>query len=185
MDPQILIPLMYSHTFCLVTVFIFSLALYKRPKVHYFVGTGGHGGKVYGTCLTLWEPYTVALPSKHNTTVHTSAPNSPTTITTTTIGAATTATTNNGIASTNKKTRQVYVPKCLVILSTYPYLAAFREYLTQLQRLSRSGEMNVPMERYIVNFCAEIPAPPPGSVDMVATIQSTNCMGIIAVCYFV
>jgi len=65
---------------------------------------------------------------------------------------------------------KVYLPKCLVILSTYPYLAAFREYLTQLNRLSKSGEMTLPIERYITNFCSEIPAPPPGSFEVQTTI---------------
>jgi pentatricopeptide repeat protein len=65
---------------------------------------------------------------------------------------------------------EVYLPKCLVILSMYPYLIAFREFLTQLNRLSKMGEMTLPLERYIANFCAEIPAPPPGSFEVQTTI---------------
>jgi pentatricopeptide repeat protein len=65
---------------------------------------------------------------------------------------------------------EVYLPKCLVLLSGYPYLAAFREYLTQIHRLSKMGEMILPIERYICNFCAEIPAPPPGSFEVQTTI---------------
>ena len=70
----------------------------------------------------------------------------------------------------NKEEQKAYLPKCLVILSTYPYLAAFREFLTQLYRLAKSGTMPLPIERYIVNFCAEIPAPPPGSFEVQMTI---------------
>ena len=66
--------------------------------------------------------------------------------------------------------QKAYLPKCLVILSTYPYLAAFREFLTQLYRLVKSGTMTLPIERYIVNFCAEMPAPPPGSFEVQTTI---------------
>lgn len=66
--------------------------------------------------------------------------------------------------------REVFLPKCLVLLSGYPYLVAFREYLTQLHRLSKMGEMTLPIERYITNFCAEIPAPPPGSFEVQTTI---------------
>ena len=66
--------------------------------------------------------------------------------------------------------REIFLPKCLVLLSGYPYLAAFREYLTQLHRLSTKGEMTLPLERYITNFCAEIPAPPPGSFEVQTTI---------------
>lgn len=66
--------------------------------------------------------------------------------------------------------QKAYLPKCLVLLSTYPYLAAFREFLTQLYRLTKSGGMGLPIERYIVNFCAEMPAPPPGSFEVQTTI---------------
>ena len=67
----------------------------------------------------------------------------------------------------------IYIPKCLCILSIYPYLVAFREYLTQLERLSRSGEMQLPVERYITNFCSEVPAPPPGSFEVQTTISDS------------
>lgn len=68
---------------------------------------------------------------------------------------------------------ELYLPKCLCILSTYPYLVAFREYLTQLVRLSKGGHMQLPIERYITNFCSEIPAPPPGSFEVQTTIQNS------------
>jgi hypothetical protein len=71
------------------------------------------------------------------------------------------------------ETRNVFLPKCLVILSGYPYLAAFREYLTQLHRISKSGEMTLPLERYVTNFCSEIPAPPPGSFEVQTTIADS------------
>ena len=69
--------------------------------------------------------------------------------------------------------RRVFLPKCLVLLSTYPYLAAFREFLTQLHHLCRGegpDKMKLPLERHIANFCAEIPAPPPGSFEVQTTI---------------
>jgi len=92
----------------------------------------------------------------------------------------------------------------------HPYLVAFREYLTQLHRMSkmcppesdsndedgnsgdggnnnppetRNGEvivtsdsfklksvLTLPVERYITNFCSELPAPPPGSFQVQTTI---------------
>lgn len=100
--------------------------------MHYFVATGGTGRQIYGTCLTIWEPYQ-----------------------------------RKDAAEDADK---YYVPKCLVILSAYPYLVAFREFLTQLMRLAKSGQMTLPVERYIANFCAEIPAPPPGSFEVQLTI---------------
>jgi hypothetical protein len=70
--------------------------------------------------------------------------------------------------------RDAFLPKCIVLLSTYPYLMAFREYLTQLNRLTKLGEMTYPVERAIVNICAEIPAPPPGSFEVQTTILDSN-----------
>jgi pentatricopeptide repeat protein len=72
--------------------------------------------------------------------------------------------------SSEGKQKEVYLPKCLVLLSTYQYLTAFREFLTQLNRLSKMGEMTLPLERYICNFCAEIPAPAPGAFEVQTTI---------------
>jgi DENN (AEX-3) domain/dDENN domain len=110
-------------------------------KIHYFVATGGTGKTMYGTCLTLWEPYTISGRKK-----------------------------NAQEGEGGRTEHDVFLPKCVVILSTYPYLMAFREYLTQLNRLSKLGEMTVPIERYITNICCEIPAPPPGSFEVQTTI---------------
>eukprot|EP00547_Thalassionema_nitzschioides_P001189 CAMPEP_0194213988 /NCGR_PEP_ID=MMETSP0156-20130528/14968_1 /TAXON_ID=33649 /ORGANISM="Thalassionema nitzschioides, Strain L26-B" /LENGTH=1426 /DNA_ID=CAMNT_0038942151 /DNA_START=27 /DNA_END=4304 /DNA_ORIENTATION=- len=121
----------------------------SMPKVHFFVATGGSGQKMYGTCLTIWEPYIITAKPKKG------AKN----------------TNNNGGDSVEElKKKEVYLPKCLVILSTYQYLMAFREFLTQLNQLSKNGEMTLPVERYISNFCAEIPAPAPGAFEVQTTI---------------
>eukprot|EP00548_Thalassiothrix_antarctica_P003311 CAMPEP_0194133470 /NCGR_PEP_ID=MMETSP0152-20130528/3629_1 /TAXON_ID=1049557 /ORGANISM="Thalassiothrix antarctica, Strain L6-D1" /LENGTH=1277 /DNA_ID=CAMNT_0038828789 /DNA_START=79 /DNA_END=3909 /DNA_ORIENTATION=+ len=112
----------------------------SMPKIHFFAATGGTGKQMYGTCLTLWEPYIIeAKPKK-------------------------------GQEDGERKKKEVYLPKCLVILSSYQYLVAFREFLTQLNRLSKNGEMTLPVERYICNFCAEIPAPAPGAFEVQTTI---------------
>lgn len=97
------------------------------------------------------------------------------------------------IPITHKQKQIVYLPKCLVILSMHPYLVAFREYLTQLHRLSKTPPptaassapheiildshshasktaLALPIERYITNFCSELPAPPPGSFQVQTTI---------------
>lgn len=96
---------------------------------------------MYGTCLTLWEPYTIKGIRRNS---------------------------DDGLE--DSQDQEVYLPKCVVLLSTYPYLMAFREYLTQLNRLSKIGEMTLPIERYITNICCEIPAPPPGSFEVQTTI---------------
>ncbi|VEU36838.1 unnamed protein product [Pseudo-nitzschia multistriata] len=113
------------------------------PKFHYFVATGGTGKKMYGTCLTLWEPAQIKGRKKKG---------------------------KNSNQEEPTETLDVFLPKCVVLLSTYPYLMAFREYLTQLNRMSKTEEMTLPIERYITNVCLEIPAPPPGSFEVQTTI---------------
>ena len=113
------------------------------------MATGGTGKKMYGTCLTLWEPTQISGRRKKS---------------------------KNSVDKSGESykesisTFEVFLPKCVVLLSTYPYLMAFREYLTQLNRLTKIGEMTLPIERYITNICLEIPAPPPGSFEVQTTI---------------
>ena len=63
--------------------------------------------------------------------------------------------------------KEVYLPKCLCILSSWPYLTSFRTYLTQLYRLATTTDLlEGPVESYIANICLEIPAPPPGAYEV-------------------
>ena len=193
------------------------------PKVHYFVTTGESGQKMYGTCLTVWEG--------HEVTVSVSPENSDNKkkvqkkkkkeigrrnigdkAKSSTFSVDTGTTQQEGDGTTTTSTQIVYLPKCLVILSMHPYLVAFREYLTQLHRLSKmvppssssineaasaessSGDkklgivttstsasssimkqvLTLPIERYITNFCSELPAPPPGSFQVQTTILDST-----------
>jgi len=125
------------------------------PKVHYFVSTGGKGQQMYGTCLTIFEPYFLSASRPSKVTRH---------------GQNDENASRRDSDAGNESKKEVYLPKCIVLISAYPYLAAFREYLVQLHRMSKMGEMRLPLERFIVNFCAEIPAPPPGSFEVQTTI---------------
>jgi len=59
----------------------------------------------------------------------------------------------------------VYLPKCLVILSHYPFFDLFRNFLLQLYRITLV-EAPLPIERFIANFCCEVPLPPMGKVEV-------------------
>jgi hypothetical protein len=164
------------------------------PKVHYFVTTGEKGSSMYGVCLVFWEGMEVdvkisgrkrsdgpnsssngAKKTKEERAMEAPVYNkhdfiSPMKSSSSTYG-------NDSKDDEPATTQQVYLPKCLVILSMHPYLPAFREYLTQLHRLSKISPdstdpkpMTLPIERYITNFCSEIPAPPPGSFQVQTTI---------------
>jgi len=74
------------------------------------------------------------------------------------------------------KTHTYYAPRVLCLLSTWPYLSAFRTYLTELYRLATctTNFMKAPIERYILNICAEVPAPPPGSFEVQLSILDST-----------
>ena len=142
---------------------------YQMPRVHHFVLTNEKGRKIYGTCLTIYEEYEPPddeedlLPEEreilkwyrsHAGTVQYSDGD----------------TDGDGVEVTlhrNAGRATLYLPRMLCLLSTWPYLAAFREYLSQLYRLATTtDQMNVPLERYILNICKEVPAPPPGAFEV-------------------
>eukprot|EP00535_Pseudo-nitzschia_heimii_P002687 CAMPEP_0197181710 /NCGR_PEP_ID=MMETSP1423-20130617/5910_1 /TAXON_ID=476441 /ORGANISM="Pseudo-nitzschia heimii, Strain UNC1101" /LENGTH=1322 /DNA_ID=CAMNT_0042632007 /DNA_START=258 /DNA_END=4223 /DNA_ORIENTATION=+ len=130
---------------------------YIMPRAHHFVMTNDKGRKVYGTCLTIYEEY---QPGEN-----TPWQSSPEILYPTIVG-------ENGIeVGLNPQGNCLYIPRCLCILSIWPYVAAFREYLAQLYRLATSTDcMKAPIERYVMNLCMEIPAPPPGSFEVKISI---------------
>lgn len=138
---------------------------YCMPRVHHFVLTNDKGRKIYGTCLTIYEEYEPPddvqdmVPEErdlldwyrsHAGTVQYAEED----------GVEVTLHRNAGRAT-------LYLPRMLCLLSTWPYLTAFREYLTQLYRIATTtDQMTAPLERYILNICREVPAPPPGAFEV-------------------
>ena len=127
---------------------------YEMPRFHYFVLTNDKGRKVYGTCLTIMEEYVAEGPWKSK-------------------GVAEEESASGIELSVCEKV--LYIPKVLCLLSTWPYLSAFREYLSQLYKLATATNcMTAPIERYIVNVCMEIPAPPPGAYQVQVNILDST-----------
>jgi pentatricopeptide repeat protein len=133
---------------------------YVLPKVHHFVLTNEKGRKIYGTCLTVYDEYQSSAdePFNRKHKVHDKS-----------VG--------NEIEVTveSEKCETLYIPRVLCLISYWPYLTAFREYLTQLFRLATTTDlMHAPLERYVLNICLEIPAPPPGAFEVhINILQST------------
>ena len=128
---------------------------YHMPRVHHFVLTNEKGRKIYGTCLTFYEEYhpPADVAWRKLDLVHSNSGEKDIEVTV-----------DSAIAT-------LYMPKCLCILSFWPYVNAFREYLSQLYRLASSTNvMTAPIERYIMNLCVEIPAPPPGAFEVQISI---------------
>lgn len=134
---------------------------FQMPRIHYFVLTNEKGNKVYGTCLTVYEEYDFDedsevgreivdfLREKKVDDINTSLEEQDIEVS----------------LSSIRKT--VYAPKVLCILSSWPYLHSFREYLGQLYRLATMTDlMDAPIEKYIMNICEEAPAPPPGVFEL-------------------
>ena len=59
----------------------------------------------------------------------------------------------------------ILMGKALVVVSHYPFFNLYRTFLCQLYRVSLS-DSPLPIERYIANFCSEIPLPPRGQVEV-------------------
>jgi DENN domain-containing protein 5 len=57
----------------------------------------------------------------------------------------------------------VFLPKCLVVISHYPFFDLWRKFLLQIYRIALVGAP-LPIERFIANFTCEIPLPPPGKI---------------------
>lgn len=68
-------------------------------------------------------------------------------------------------AGTKRPSELVYMPKCLVLLSHYPFFDIWRRFLTMLYRITMV-EAPLPIERYIANFVSEVPLPPQGKVEV-------------------
>ena len=56
----------------------------------------------------------------------------------------------------------LFAPKCICIISHWPFYRALRSFLQQIYRISLSPAA-VPLERYIAYFTHYMPLPPPGS----------------------
>jgi len=69
-----------------------------------------------------------------------------------------------------KQRPTIYAPKCLCLLSTYPFLKQYRAVLTGLYRLSLS-QSSIPLERIVCNFMCEVPLPPLGEVQVQYALQ--------------
>ena len=61
------------------------------------------------------------------------------------------------------ETDVVFLPKCLILLSHYPFFDLFRESLLELYRITLV-QAPLPIERYVANLVSEIPLPSRGKV---------------------
>jgi pentatricopeptide repeat protein len=138
---------------------IMPTSKYEMPKIHHFVLTQGCGRRIYATCLTVLEEFEQSR-NELGAEIHYSGDNMSIELS----------------DSRDQSSNQLYLPKILCLISTWPYLTAFREYLSQLYRLvsTTHNVMQIPIERYVMNVTCEIPAPPPGAYEIRTTILNST-----------
>lgn len=134
----------------------------RAPSFFTFVLTSANGQRIYGAAMHVYDDqmdtddirnvivdsgYTVPLPWwLHN---EPGSPSSP----------------SSRKPARKRPSEVVYLPKCLVVLSHYPFFDILRRFLTQLYRITMV-EAPLPIERYIANFVSEVPLPPQGRVEV-------------------
>jgi len=67
----------------------------------------------------------------------------------------------------------IFLPKALGILSRWPFIDFFRDYLCSLVFKSSTG-LGLPIERYLINLTREAPLPPRGKVEVAITLDRTK-----------
>ncbi|CBJ25874.1 conserved unknown protein [Ectocarpus siliculosus] len=150
--------------FCLPGGLKLSLEM-TLPTFFTFVHTRANGQHMFGYCLCLHEP----LGTRHRIELQglVDAHNK----------AASRAEGGENDATEPLTTldpgREVYAPKCLCLLSTWPYFGPFREWLLNLYRISLSP-FQIPLERYVGNFLLEVPTPSPGRVEVLYNMGNTT-----------
>ena len=153
---------------------------YKMPRIHHFVLTDSAGGKLYGTCLTVYEEFSIGDDRGDDDTSNHDDDISILSTRDEDQERANIEVSMDGspkIVRARRRSRHhtYYAPRVLCLLSTWPYLSAFRTYLTQLYRLATTTSlMKAPIERYIQNICSEVPAPPPGAFEVKLSILDTQ-----------
>jgi hypothetical protein len=60
--------------------------------------------------------------------------------------------------------KSVWTQKAICIISHHSFLDSFKTILAQIYRIHLSSHMQIPLERFIVNFMDEIPLPDKGSM---------------------
>lgn len=125
-----------SHTPFVIWVKLHASSHSATPTSRACVRAGGKGEHVFGHVLTFYEKTTPRQQEYFDTD----------------IGAAA-----SGGAP-------FFTPKCFCILSRWNF-PGFRTFLTELYRVSISPNA-LPLERIICNFCAEVPLPPAGVVEV-------------------
>jgi hypothetical protein len=117
----------------------------KPPSFFSFVQTSDKGSRLVGSCLTVYEKLNKVQRESFLKLCH----DSPETM----------------MAHPDVDSMRLYVPRCLCVISQWPFVESFRKFLCHVYRLSLTPS-NIPIERFICNFIDDVPVPPSGKVEV-------------------
>lgn len=129
----------------------------QAPTFYTFVLTLGDGDRVYGGALQIYDEHVESEELKEFIL-------------------------SSGYEGTMPKFLDVesdilFLPKCLILLSHYPFFDMFRESLLQIYRITLV-EAPLPIERYIANLVSEVPLPPQGKIRVEFGFTSRSLISI-------
>jgi hypothetical protein len=139
------------HVFCMPKGLMLSNT-HRRPTFHSFVPTSDRGDRKLGSCLTFYEPMTCKQLESFTEFVKSYC-------------------TSEQQADILK--RRWWVPKCICLLSLWPFVYSFKQVLCQIFLMTFEPN-SIPLERLICNFIDDVPAPPVGRVDITYYLGSST-----------
>ena len=166
------------------------LWLSRRPRCHSFVLTKVNGQKQYGTCLTFFERVSEREKEEMIAQIVTAYA----ALVTKKGGQPVDEAALSGELHSQLEQHVLFQPKCLCILSMWPFFSLFTAFLKSLFRVSclslattalalANGDrpapilsFPLPLERYILNFVVEIPVPPPGLLRLRCVMPDSTAL---------
>lgn len=113
-----------------------------EPTLSSFVLTMGNGNRLYGTALTQYE----VVPLEDLAEAFWKG--------------------NSILPHWMEEPQPFYLPRSVVVFSHHPLFDVQRNFLHQLCRIVASKRSPLPLERYVANFCHDIPLPKPGAATV-------------------
>lgn len=142
--------------------------LMHPPESHTFILTEADGTRVFGSVLKVWEPLDETRLEIIERGVTQGWDKVDAADAAAALSLSPSSASRGSISSS--ASLLLYVPKCLVIVSHWPYFSQFDRFLNCLYKgISAPSESNpnlVPLERVICNFILETPLPPQGKFEV-------------------
>lgn len=117
----------------------------KPASFFSFVQTSDTGSQLIGSCLTFYEPLNESQRKCLDLMIDKSS--------------------DMDISSSALTKMKFYLPRCLCLISQWPFVSSYKKFLCHIYRLSLTP-CYIPLERYICNFLDDIPLPPSGKMEV-------------------